>query len=288
MTSRILLRSDDSSQYYPNNKGNAFTVKTPNLSNFGHNLEVALTEIVIPSDFINVREGYNAIDLSFTIYDGEIRAERIVYKRYQIDADFYTPRLLIDEINRAINLDLWTEMKRSIFKIAYKESTKQTWMRSTSENVRIQFGWDIAKILGFNSNEWILLSPEMLFCQHGSRAYRHMTSLNVYCSIVEENLVGEFQHQLLRMVNWNFVHRNTGRNIDNDSDNFNNNNDNNNNDNITIVYDRPFFIPVKRAANLDSIEIRILDYANIPVDFKGTDEPVIMILEFRKPAVSST
>jgi len=277
MTSRILLQSDDSLQYYPNNKANAFTVKTPNLPNFGHNLEVALTEIVIPSDFNNVREGYNTIDLSFSIYDLNIRAERILNKQYQIDADFYTPILLIDEIDRTINLDLWTKLKRSIFELGYKESTNQTWMRSTDKNVRIKFAWDIAKILGFNSNEWILLSPKMLFCQHGSRAYRHMTSLNVYCNIVEENLVGELQHQLLRMVNWNLDHRNTGHK------NKNNNDNNNNNDNITIVYNRPFFIPVKHAANLNSIEIQILDYANIPVDFKGTDEPVIMILEFREP-----
>ena len=274
MPSRILLRSDDSSQYYPNNKANAFTVKTPNLSNFGHKLEVALTEIVIPSDFNNVREGYNTIDLSFSIFDGENNAERIMNKQYQFDADFYTPILLIDKINRTINIGLLTELKRSFFELGYKESTNQTWMRSTNKNVRIKFGWDIAKILGFNSNEWILLSPEMLFCQHFSRAYRHMTSLNVYCNIVEENLVGEFQHQLLRMVNWNFDYRNAGHN--------NNNNNNNNNDNITIVYNRPFFIPVKHAANLNSIEIRILDYANIPVDFKGTAEPVIVILEFRE------
>ena len=283
MTSRILLRSDDSSQYYPNNKANAFTVKTPNLTNFGHNLEVALTEIVFPSDINNVREGYNTIDLSFSIYVDKIKAERILNKQYRIGADFYTPSLLVDEINRKINLDLLAEIKGSIFKIAYKESTNQTWMRSTSENVRIKFGWDIAKILGFNSNEWILLSPEMLICQHGSRAYRHMTSLNVYCDIVEENLVGEFQHQLLRMVNWNFDHKYTGQ-IDDDN---NNNNSINNNDNIAIVYNRPFFIPVKHGANLSSIEIRILDYANIPVDFKGTDEPVIMILEFRKPVVNT-
>ena len=283
MTSRILLRSDDSSQYYPNNKANAFTVKTPNLTNFGHNLEVALTEIVFPSDINNVREGYNTIDLSFSIYVDKIKAERILNKQYRIGADFYTPSLLVDEINRKINLDLLAEIKGSIFKIAYKESTNQTWMRSTSENVRIKFGWDIAKILGFNSNEWILLSPEMMICQHGSRTYRHMTSLNVYCDIVEENLVGEFQHQLLRMVNWNFDHKYTGQ-IDDDN---NNNNSINNNDNIAIVYNRPFFIPVKYGANLSSIEIRILDYANIPVDFKGTDEPVIMILEFRKPVVNT-
>ena len=217
MTSRILLQSDDSLEYYPNNKANAFTVKTPNLPNFGHNLEVALTEIIIPSDFNNVRDGYNTIDLSFSIFDVKNNAERIINKQYQIDADFYTPILLIDKIDSTIGIS--TELKRSIFELGYKETWNQTWMRSTNKNVRIKFSWDIAKILGFNSNEWILLSPEMLFCQHSSRAYRHMTSLNVYCNIVEENLVGELQHQLLRMVNWNYDYRMAGHNNNNNNDN---------------------------------------------------------------------
>ena len=56
--------------------------------------------------------------------------------------------------------------------------------------------------------------------------------------------------------------------------------DNKNRANFSVVYNRPFFIPVKHV-NLNSIEINILDSANIPVEFNDA-EPVIIILEFRK------
>ena len=254
-STRIVLKSNDSLKYYPNNKASAFTVKTPNLANFGHHLEVALTEIVIPSDFKNVREGYNAIDVRFTIDKAEHK--RQLNNQYQVEPDFYTVTSLIDKINTLINKSN-ANLNWHFFKLAINEDTNQTWMNSTKD-VSVKFSCDIAKILGFTSDEWIRLTSKILFCQHYPRAYKHMSSLHVYCNIVEENLVGEFQHQLLRNVNWNL--------------------DNKNRANFSVVYKRPFFIPVKHV-NLNSIEINILDSANIPVEFSGA-EPVIIILEFR-------
>ena len=60
--SRIVLKSNDSLNYYPNNNLSDFIVKIPNLSSIGRNLKVALSEITFPFGFKNVREGYNQVD----------------------------------------------------------------------------------------------------------------------------------------------------------------------------------------------------------------------------------
>jgi hypothetical protein len=83
-----------------------------------------------------------------------------------------------------------------------------------------------------------------------------MSLLHVFCDIVEESLVGEFQHQLLRIVNWNFSREARP----------------------SKIYNRPYFIPVKHA---DSNSIKITDSLNIPVEFIG-NEPMVIVLEFRK------
>ena len=46
------------------------------------------------------------------------------------------------------------------------------------------------------------------------------------------------------------------------------------------VLNVPYFIPVKRI-DTNCIEIKITDSLNLPIEFLG-DEPLVMILEFRK------
>ena len=104
--SRIVLKSNDSLNYYPNNNPSDFTVKIPNLSNIGHNLKVALSEIIFPFGFKNVREGYNQVDFilatdEFKFYDDDNLI--ISSNKFHIKPDFYNPTSLIDEINAKIN-----------------------------------------------------------------------------------------------------------------------------------------------------------------------------------------
>ena len=128
--------------------------------------------------------------------------------------------------------------------------------------IHLKFGLDIAKILGFNVGEWLTFDSEKLISPNPAGAYKNMSLLNVYCDIVEESLVGENLHQLLRIVNWNYANKNDFV------------------FNPSIIYHWPYFIPVKHT-NLNSIEIKITDSLNIPVEFIG-DEPVVIILEFQK------
>ena len=106
--SRIVLKSNDSLNYYPNNNPSDFTVKIPNLSNIGHNLKVALSEIIFPFGFKNVREGYNQVDFIFAtdkykFYNDDDDDEIISLNKFHIKPDFYNPTSLIDEINAKID-----------------------------------------------------------------------------------------------------------------------------------------------------------------------------------------
>ena len=255
---RIILKSNDSLNYFPNNKPSDFTVKTVNLRNIGHNLEVALNEITFPSGIINVRNGYNEIDVILVKDEsGELTFDEIMqmpWIKFKINPRFYNSTSLIDEINSKIN--------KGLMDIGLIENDNQGWI-TMNRKICIKFGLDIAKILGYNSGEWLTFDPEKMISSNQAGPYKNMSLLNIYCDIVKESLVGENHHQLLRIVNWNFANINGF--IFNPS----------------IVYDRPYFIPVKHA-NTNSIEIKITDSINIPIEFIGDNEPVVIILEFRK------
>ena len=91
---QIVCKSNDSLNYYPDNKANNFQKKVLPLTNKGYNnLEVGLVEIVIPSEIKNVRNGYNSIDIIKTDIlqnpDGEVKAADY-YTPYYIDPGSYT------------------------------------------------------------------------------------------------------------------------------------------------------------------------------------------------------
>ena len=264
--SRIILKSNDSLNCFPNNKPSNFTVKTVNLSSIGRNLEVSLNEIIFPFGFINVRDGYNKIDAILVMGESkELTDDEITdmpRTEFKINPNYYNPSSLINEIN--------VKIKEWMYQNAFREYMRYGYTFSYNK-IRIKFGMDIAKILRYNMGEWLTFAYEVgkdiLINKKdplsAGAAYKNMSLLNIYCDIVEESLVGENRHQLLRIVNWNYVNKNGF--IFNPS----------------IVYDRPYFIPVKHA-NASSIEIKITDSLNIPIEFSDINEPVTIILEFRK------
>ena len=104
--SRIILKSNDSLNCFPNNKPSNFTVKTVNLSSIGRNLEVSLNEIIFPFGFINVRDGYNKIDAILVMGESkELTDDEITdmpRTEFKINPNYYNPSSLINEINLKI------------------------------------------------------------------------------------------------------------------------------------------------------------------------------------------
>lgn len=235
--------------YYPNNKPCNFTVKTVKLSSLGSNLEVALSEIIFPSGYINVRNGYNNVDMILASDEGAELTNKEIFDmewtKFTIDPNFYTPTLLIKEINLKI--------KKKLLEIRVEGDKDRN-------RIRVKFGLDIAKILGFSVGQWLTFDLEI--SQNNAGPYINSSLLNVYSDIVEESLIGENHHQLLRMVNWNIAQ------------------DNGFDFNPSLIFTRPYFTPVK-CTSTNTIGIKITDSLNIPVEFSSSLEPVVVILEFR-------
>ena len=254
--SRIVLKSNDSLHYYPNNKPSNFTVKTINLSTLGPHLEVALSEIIFPFGFKNVRDGYNQVNIIQVKDEGDtLTIDEITEMpslAINVEPNFYTPTSLIDEINAKID--------NSLLKLKLEEINNKGLIQ-LDKKIRVKFGLDIAKILGFNFGVWLSFGPEKKISPNPAGPYQNISLLSVYCNIVEESLIGENHHQLLRLINWPCSKKPGGSNT-------------------SILYDRPYFIPVKYA-DRNSIEIKITDSLNIPIEFLG-DGPLVIILEFRK------
>ena len=184
--SRIVFNSAHSLKYFPNNKPNDFTVNIPiKLSAIGRNLEVALNEITFPSGFINVRNGYNEISAILAMDEGEeLTVDEITEMpriNFKIEPNFYNPKSLIDEINLKID--------KASMEIGINEDNNRGWI-TANKKIRVKFGLDIAKILGFNSGEWLTFGPEKTISPNHAGAYKNMSLLNVYCNIVEESVIG--------------------------------------------------------------------------------------------------
>ena len=124
MSSQIILKSDDSLKYYPNNKPNRFTVKTKNLTHIGQDLEVALSEMKFPSGFKNVRDGYNEItvilakdyDDADDAYD-ELTNDEILDMptvSFIVKPNFYTPLQLMEELNKEMSSRELSKMELNV------------------------------------------------------------------------------------------------------------------------------------------------------------------------------
>ena len=257
---QIVCKSNDSLNYYPDNKANNFQKKVLPLTNQGYNtLEVGLVEIVIPSEIKNVRNGYNSIDINQTDIsennEGVVQAAEY-YIPYVINPGSYTLNSLIDEINKHVNYS-----SNHYFKLGLNKKTNQAWLAKDTREIKVKFGIDIAKILGYNAGEWITVGQEKELSKYQFGPRQDLSMLHIYSNVVAESFMGEFTHQLLRIVNWN-----QGGKKQNSA---------------SLTYERPYFMPVKHT-DIDTIQIEIRDNLNIPVEFLYADEPVMAILEFRE------
>ena len=84
---RVTLPSDGSHDVYPQNTLSNFTIKLARTLEFNGEYECALSEIISPNRLVNVREGYNMIDIHrFMKMKGEINSMK---KSYRIPAGSY-------------------------------------------------------------------------------------------------------------------------------------------------------------------------------------------------------
>ena len=131
---RISLPSNASLNYFPNNTPSSYRVKMPDLLKSSNKYECALSEIIFPNQFKNVRKGLNIIKVK----------DKGKIKEYTIPTGNYLKiKDLVYKIKNTVDDN---------FVIFYDQRGKRTMVKTDH---RIQFGPDIARLLGFSGNTWI-------------------------------------------------------------------------------------------------------------------------------------
>ena len=180
---RMSLPSNSSLNYFPNNTAANFTVKIPYLPDSNAVYECALTEIMFPNRFKNVREKSNEI----RVFDD---SENVTV--YKIEPYYYpTIVSLIKKIK---------DVLPSNVTITFDSVEERTRVR-VSDGYSVHFGSDIARLLGFPSNKRIK-SKNKVSPYHATPS-GGLSTVYVYTDIIKPQIVGETTTPLLRIVNWN-------------------------------------------------------------------------------------
>ena len=235
---RMSLPSNSSLNYFPDNRAANFKVKIPYLPDSNAVYECALTEIIFPNRYKNVRESSNEIRV---IDDGENVTE------YKIESYYYpTIASLIKKIKEVLPSNV------SITFDSVKERTRV----QVSDGYSVQFGSDIARLLGFPSDKRIKSSNQV--SPYHATPSGGLSTVYVYSDIIKPQIVGETTTPLLRIVNWNHTSKE---------------------ENTSLTFEQLYFSPLKNA-HFDTINILLLDDTGREIVFEYGK--VVVVLEFRE------
>ena len=268
---RISLPSNASMDYYPNNTASNFTIK-PSKPFEGTGFECAMSEIIFPNRFLNVRENANGIIIYQKAEDGSYNWAA----RVHVPPGYYaTIPELIEAMGKA-GLDIYPTKKADgsrnknikLFVITYNKTDGKVTVRTRSPWA-LKFESDIARLLGFavihNSEMTRRFSAIIEGEQKGEFHATPSGGLNamyVYTDIIKEQFVGGESAPLLRIINLN-------TNL-------------NNGEYISRTFERLYYAPLK-SSHFDTINIRIYDDMGELVHFEYGK--VVIILEFQKIAI---
>ena len=176
---RIALPSNASLDYFPDNTSSMCTTKPAVAFNLDEDYEVALSEIIYPNSWYNVRDKFNTIE----VYDKKKKLETVYIK-----PGYYSSMDI-----------LFTAIKNNIIKIVepYHEM-----------KYNLVFQGDIARLLGFSNNS------QMIVDDHYSEQSRYKimeseflafitgryNAMYIYTDIIQDQYVGGQTVPLLRIV----------------------------------------------------------------------------------------
>ena len=248
---RISLPSNSSLKYFPHNTASNFKVKTSYMPDLNSNAmyECALTEIIFPNRFRNVRENSNQIMVYR--YMNKFGTKNV--KEYKIESHYYpTIVSLIKKIKEVVS----SEFISIVF-----DSEKERTQVKVSGGYCIHFGSDIARVLGFPSDNLIKSIDENEVSEvspYHATVTGGLSMVYVYSDIIKQQVVGETAVPLLRIINWDHSSKE---------------------DNTALTFEKLYFIPLKNS-QFDTINILLLDDTGKEIVFEYGK--VVVVLEFRK------
>lgn len=213
----LTLLSDSSTNYFPTNKQGSFTVRLERPIYIDKdNWEVALVEIITPSQVINITEENNFFFLRF--YNPETVIQLNPEKIYQTCDDrrckeaiiyipkgnYESPQLLTQEIESAIEEEFGDVLKKlgSEISISYGAQLRRVKMYIKKDvNVKIRFPVPLSEKLG--------LDPRLAGKPIGKlkHIFRYGVDLNtahnqlyVYSDVADYTFVGDVTAPILRVI----------------------------------------------------------------------------------------
>jgi hypothetical protein len=261
--SRIILPSNGSIDYFPDNKMSNYTIK-PAVPLEGANYECALSEIIFPNRMVNIRKGFNQINIHRFAkkkgIDGSLK------EKTEIKAGSYTTIesviKAVSDIISKITITQKNGAKRRVFGITYNKATNLVTIQ-TRQNYSLSLGVDVSYLLGFKLGR---ITADDNGLMKGTRTGEYYASLSgglntmyVYSDIIKEQLVGGISAPLLRIINMKTKTNNEG---------------------TTSQTCFPLhYVPLK-SSHTDTINIQLRDDTGELVQFEyGV---VVVVLEFRK------
>ena len=210
----LTLLSDSSLHMYPDNKQNSFTVKLDHPIQIEKELwEVALVEMITPSQILNISEENNYFFLRF--YDRSLAAKiddvNCTYDGSCSEIDlkipkgnYHSPYHLVEEIQNIIDRRYGTHLKQSnaSITISYAKNSRRVKVHSQDPNqVKIFFPTQLAEKLGVNPNfHDKAIGNERHAFKYGVDLNTSYHQLHVYSDIESYTYIGDVTAPVLRVV----------------------------------------------------------------------------------------
>lgn len=246
----VILPSDSSAEYYPDNTVARFVTKLPGRICLDGEYEMALVEIIYPHTWYNVDNEDGKYWIS-AIGVGRDRLERI-----NVPSGYY-------ENGTAFATVLNREFSRNVrdfdVKFSYDETIGRFSLNVDSTGSRV-FGMsnDLQRYMGFDLSTFSI--GEKSFWTISQQSFDPNRSLNlmyVYCDVAAHTVVGDTKTPLLRVCDVTGKHGEFVRH----------------------TYDQPHYVPVGRR-DFDTIEISINNELGKPMPFQYGKS--VVILHFRR------
>lgn len=234
-----------------------FQVKLPQRISLGLDWEVALSEIIYPHSWYNIRQE-DGDEVSVSFYDHDVATGG----KFKVEPGCYeNPDDLAAVMNKAVERICRMGKISVPIRFAYDGITRRYMViKLRMTGVIIEMGDKIRNILGFETKGFKKLGVveiKSVYAKYPVDLRAGFDSMYVYCNLVRNQVIGNYLAPLLRVVP-----------IEGHAD-----------DIICRVYNLPHYLPMD-VSEFDSVEISIKDDRNHLVPFLYGK--VIIKLHFRR------
>ena len=271
---RLVLPSDSSFDYFPDNTTSNFSVKLPTPVHLTDQWEIGLDEVILPNQICNIRKNKNEIVIYRKAAEGTDAVNKSLNfpKRtiYFPPGYYRSVTEIVNFINSKIGFAVAKKNKKKVKKISIKYNSISNRVTVIPlRNYGIHFGADIREIFGFSS-----LKKNVNYSNHfvnfakrsaelHASVIRTIDNIIVYSDVVGDSRVGHSMSSILRIVNIS-KEAITGMGS------------------TSLTFDPVYFSPLK-FHQFDTITIQLYDQKGTLLEFESGE--VVVVVSLRPKAI---